>query len=404
MNRIMLSAVLALGVAGCETDLDAGGNGDAGGTGAGDPTTSITTGVGTAGDPSASSGGEGGATASSGGSVECPSLEGLPEPQLVYETERSIVALTPTDDELLIATAKYPGPATFARLDKVTGDVVGESQLPEGGDSANEIGVLLEADGAVYAGGYCVNGGTPFTVTPEGTFSPIVDGCPVFPTRSLALVADGIAYDRDNQVRWAPLEGDGESELLAHFPQGANHLKPVIGQVVTDGTDVYVSMSNHQVSPDVRWGEAWWIPLDGGSPQKIAESTHVSIPDDVPRGGLGPIVVDEAYLYFTDISEGTVSRVPKHGGDVEVLWDSALQVHWLTSVGPDLAFIEFEDAEEPTCASVIHLMQTSGGVAPVLGVYPRDGFRGLRPDAASIYFVESAEEGTRVYHLAAGTP
>lgn len=397
MMRLTLCATLALAAVGCETNLDGGGNDDgAGGAGGAGATTSVTA-VGTTGAPSATVGpsattGVSVGVTGAGGGGACPSAEGLPAAQPLSDAAPHATALGLHGSTIVAATEPLEDePAVFVRLDAASGALLEREPID------GSIASFLELGGELIGGGRCVEGGSPFVIDAGPTFEPLVDGCPSNPTSALASAGVGLAYEIDDAVWWTSLDG-GEPRRLAQFLAVApNEIHPIVASLAADATHVYAAVNRIEFYPDSSWGEVWSIPLDGGLATRLFESEHLPASGSVFVGGIASVSIDADHVYFPTFASGRVSRVPKAGGPVEVLWDGENQVRDLVRVGTDLVFVDVAEPDFglPTCTPILRRMPMAGGEAVAVASLP-DAVGSVVSDGTSVYLAGAnlQEDGT----------
>lgn len=371
MKRVGLSAALAIPLAftlaACETNLDAGGNeGDGdGGAGGGAAVTgaAVTGATQSSGPNTVAATGAGGGSGAGGnadpGFVACPPADGVPEAPLFFPSAEPIYAIAPTEDEILLSGGWLP---TLKRIDSRSGALLDERSV---GDA---VEVLLEDDGTFFGAGDCHDGGNPFVIHGDLSFDPLVPDCPLNPTLNLALAPGGFVYERDAEVLWAPRDGAGAPRVLATF-------EGWVTDVSSDGTDLFASTmaSTEDVTGDTTSVSAIWrLPMDGAPPQKLVEQTLVAGTPGVVTGDIAEIVVDADYVYFDGLWNGRISRVPKLGGEVEVLWDGTQRAHLLAATGTDLVLLDMpeRDLGDPACQTILRVLPKSGGDARPIAVVP----------------------------------
>lgn len=336
-------------LAGCETNLDGGGNEDgAGGAGGAGATVASSSSM----------------ASPAGGSAECSSTEGLPVAERILNSSGMMSSISVNDDQ--ISLAQWGGraePSALMRISRAGDQNEATDYIDDG------IFVMHEVDGTLFGGGACNGGGTVYAIGDEATFDPVVEGCSDDTTHDLAVNGDRIYFDRANQLLTSTIGGGGDPAVLFELPVVDGHAAR-IDDVATAGTDVFVGVAYGGKELPSAWTEIWRIASDGGAPQQLVKNPAYPAPPGVQRWGEQSIVVDGEHVYFLDGDGGRVSRVGKHGGDVETLWQGQHRLRQLIDAGAELAFIEYEDPEGQDCTPILRTLPKSGGDAEAVAIMP----------------------------------
>jgi hypothetical protein len=148
--------------------------------------------------------------------------------------------------------------------------------------------------------------------------------------------------------------------------------------IAVDAQNVYYST---QLSQTVG-GAIWSCPIAGcnGNPTKLVDA-------NAP----GDVALDETYVYWTDLYDATINRVPKSGGGTAVLWDAGSQTIGMN--GGELIAVDSTFAYVTDKNLLLYRVPIAGG--QLVSMYtPSGSFVGAAPvavDPGGVYLGEAGQ-------------